>query len=116
MDESKDDIRRRRQKEFDAKEQVGYPDALKSDAEKLLECREAIAMYQSIVMDQEIRLVDLQVEACLRANEFTERSRTAGECEERIEVLEDLLQHYKTDYTAAFKEIKRLRRVIQDNA
>jgi len=42
MSESKEDIRKRRQKEFDAKEQVGYPDTLKSDAEKLLECRELI--------------------------------------------------------------------------
>ena len=40
MDESKDDIRKRRQKEFDAKESVPIPDKFKSDAEKLLECRE----------------------------------------------------------------------------
>ena len=46
MDESKDDIRRRRQKEFDAKEQVGYPDAFKSDAEKLLDCRERIKQLE----------------------------------------------------------------------
>ena len=39
MDESKDDIRKRRQKEFDAKETVPFPEKLKSDAEKLLECR-----------------------------------------------------------------------------
>ncbi len=33
---------------------------------------EVINTYQGIVTDQEIELVNLQVEACLRANEFKE--------------------------------------------
>ena len=59
-------------KEFDAKESMPLPEEFKNDAEKLLDCREVIAMYQSIVMDQEIQLVNLQVEASLRAGEFKE--------------------------------------------
>ncbi len=70
--ESKDDIRNRRQKEFDAKESTPLPEEFKSEAEKLLDCRKAIAIYQSIVMNQEIQLVNLQVDASLRANEFRE--------------------------------------------
>ena len=35
---------------------------------------------------------------------------------ERIEVLEDLLDHYRADFTASFNEVKRLRKVIQDDA
>ena len=72
MNESLDDIRTRKQKEYDAKKSVSFPDELKSDAEKLLDCREAIRQYQAIVMEQEIKLVELQVEACLRANNFKE--------------------------------------------
>ena len=72
--ESLDDIRTRKQKEYDAKKSVSFPDEFKSDAEKLLDCRE------------------------------------------RITVLEDLLDHYRADFTASFNEIKRLRKVIQDNA
>ncbi len=71
MSESVNDIIKRRQKEFDTKEEkTVIPESLKSPAEKLIECRETVAVYQSIVMDQETKLVDLQAEACLRANEF----------------------------------------------
>ncbi len=70
--ESLDDIRTRKQKEYDAKKSVSFPDEFKSDAEKLLECHEAIRQYQAIVMEQEIKLVGLQVEAALRAGEFRE--------------------------------------------
>jgi len=42
---------------------------------KLMECLETIVIYQSIVMDQEIQLVDLQAEACLRASEFNEMQK-----------------------------------------
>ncbi len=38
------------------------------------------------------------------------------EARERITVLEDLLDHYRADFTAAFKEVERLRGIVQDNA
>ncbi len=36
----------------------------------------AIEAYQKIVADQEIQLVNLKVEACLRANEFKELQKS----------------------------------------
>ncbi len=49
MDESKDDIRKRKQKEFDAKEPVPFPEKFKSDAEKLLDCREELKRLKASI-------------------------------------------------------------------
>ena len=35
---------------------------------------------------------------------------------ERVEVLKDLLNYYRADFNAAFDEVGRLRKIIQDNA
>ncbi len=70
--ESKDDIRKRRQAEFDDKESIPLPEKFKSDAEKLMDCRE------------------------------------------RISVLEELLEHYRANFSAAFNRVKFLRKENQD--
>ena len=38
------------------------------------------------------------------------------EYRDRIETLEELLAAYREDYSASFKEVTRLRKIIQDNA
>ncbi len=78
--------------------------------------RTAITAYQKIVTDQETQLVNLQVEACLRANDFREVQKEKGLLKERIETLERLIAYYRADYSASFNEARRLRKVIQDNA
>ncbi len=35
---------------------------------------------------------------------------------ERIRTLENLLNHYRADFAASFNEVKRLRKIIQDDA
>ncbi len=57
----------------------------------------AIKVHQKIITDQEKQLVDLQVEACLRAGDFREVQKEKGLLKERIETLEELLEcSYKT--------------------
>ncbi len=50
MNEPKDDIRKRRQKEFDDKESTPLPEEFKSDAEKLLDCRERIIVLEDLLV------------------------------------------------------------------
>ena len=58
---------------------------------------QTIKNLQKIVTDQEKQLVDLQVEACLRAGDFREVQKEKGLLKERIETLEELLEcSYKT--------------------
>ncbi len=49
MDESKDDIRKRRQAEFDSKESTPLSEEHKSDAEKLLDCREELKRLKAYI-------------------------------------------------------------------
>ncbi len=57
------------------------------DAEQHL----VIETFQKIVFDQEVKLVNLQVEACLRANDYKELQNQVKDLKEIIEVLEDFL-------------------------
>jgi len=72
MNESKDDIRKRRQKEFDSSATKPLPERFKNDAMKLIDR------------------------------------------DERISVLEDLLEHYRADFTASFNRVKELEKENQE--
>ena len=56
-----------------------------SEKEKNIKLQTAIETYQKAVTDQEIQIVNLQVEACLRANDFKESQKRIEQLEEDLE-------------------------------
>ncbi len=73
-------------------------------------CQDTVILtYQKTVQDQEIELVNLQVEACLRASEFRELAIQLEHANARLDDRSQVITALRTEITKLYDELSTWR-------